>query len=82
MVGSSSKRLRQKKRTLIIGIWNIQVIKGKAGEITRELCNSNIDIAALSETEKNDIGIEQIGDYIPTHIQWCTKRITSKKGYM
>ncbi|XP_049957800.1 uncharacterized protein LOC126474376 [Schistocerca serialis cubense] len=57
----SRKRLR--KRTVLIGVWNIQGLQNKVGEVIKEMEARNQDIIILPETKKKGRGIERIGSY-------------------
>lgn len=47
-----------------IGTWNVQGIKGKMEEITKELLNLGIEMVVLTETKKKGTGTEIINNYV------------------
>ncbi|XP_049778037.1 uncharacterized protein LOC126175324 [Schistocerca cancellata] len=77
--GYNRRRKRLRKRTVLIGVWNIQGLQNKVGEVIKEMEARNQDIIILSETKKKGRGIERIGSY--THFySGVPKNQRAKRG--
>lgn len=57
------KRTRRRKRTMILGTWNVQGISRKTEEVIAELNKMNIDLAVVTETKRKGQGSENLGSY-------------------
>jgi exonuclease III len=62
--GSNSKRLQQRKRSMIIGTWNVCSIRNTISEVTKELREMKVDIAAITENKNKGVGNSIIGEYL------------------
>ena len=62
--GYNRRRQKQRKRTILIGTWNIQGIRNKMVDILEEIKRLNQDIIILTETKKKGCGSEVQGDYL------------------
>lgn len=67
MNGKQRLRPTQRKRTMSLATWNVQGIRTKITEITREVKKLDIDITALTETKKKGVGMEDSEDFIIIH---------------
>ncbi|XP_044760487.1 uncharacterized protein LOC123317902 [Coccinella septempunctata] len=52
-----------KDNTLRLGCWNVRSFNSKDQEVILELHHHNIDLCAISETEKKGKGTSQYGEY-------------------
>ena len=62
--GTKRQRQWQRKRTWIIGTWNIQGIRNKTEDVVREVEKRGMDLCVLSETKKKGQGTLNINKYI------------------
>ncbi|XP_045463868.1 craniofacial development protein 2-like [Harmonia axyridis] len=77
--GSHGKRHKLRKRTLNIGTWNVQGIRTKEDEITRELQTLSMDLVVLTETKKKGTGTEVINNYVHVY-SGVPKHQRAKRG--
>jgi exonuclease III len=49
---------------MIIGTWNVRSIRNKISEVTKELREMKVDVAALTESKKKGVGNSIIGEYL------------------
>lgn len=58
------RRIKQRKRIMSMGTWNVQGIRTKQAEVINAIKKMDIDIVALTETKKKGFGTEEIDEYI------------------
>jgi exonuclease III len=49
---------------MIIGTWNVRSIRNKISEVTKELLEMKVDVAAITESKKKEVGNRIIGEYL------------------
>ena len=62
--GFNNRRKKQRKRTILLGTWNVQGIRNKTEEIMKAITELKEDIIILTETKKKGSGLEIQGPYI------------------